>query len=76
MSVVDAGIRYLLSLKAVRERAHIVLSLAKHGRLNHFEFHPERLDAAAEYVIGIIKVSLYHTLLYSSIYTCTFINTN
>ena len=49
-------IPYLLSLKAVRERAQIVLKNAEQGKLNNFDYHPERLDAAAKYVMDIIEV--------------------
>lgn len=48
-------VQYILSLQAVRERAHHVLALAKQNRLNHFEYHEELLDAAVQYVAGIIK---------------------
>ncbi|RDW72689.1 URC4/urg3 family protein [Aspergillus mulundensis] len=45
----------LLTLQAVRSRAHLVLDLAKQNALNHFDYHPERLDETVEYVIGIIQ---------------------
>ncbi|KAH8431710.1 URC4/urg3 family protein [Aspergillus melleus] len=48
-------IKYLLSLKAVRERAQIVFQNAEQGKLNHFDYHPEKLDATAEYVMDIIE---------------------
>ncbi|KAH3633883.1 hypothetical protein KXW27_000331 [Aspergillus fumigatus] len=51
----DREIQYVLGLKAVRERAHRVLQLAEEGRLNHFEYHPDRLQDAVQYVINIIK---------------------
>ncbi|CEL01991.1 hypothetical protein ASPCAL01567 [Aspergillus calidoustus] len=51
----DPAIDHLLSLQAVRERAHIVFDLAKQGLLNHFDYHLDRLDAVVEYVIGIIQ---------------------
>ncbi|KAJ0415928.1 hypothetical protein BJY00DRAFT_292720 [Aspergillus carlsbadensis] len=51
----DPAIDHLLNLQAVRERAHIVFGLAKQGLLNHFDYHPDRLDAVVEYVVGIIQ---------------------
>jgi hypothetical protein len=56
----DPAINHLLSLQAVREKAHIVFDLAKQGLLNHFDYHPDRLDAVVEYVVGIIQVGLFH----------------
>lgn len=50
-------IPYLLSLKAVRERAQLVFQNAEQGKLNHFDYHPEKLDATAKYVMDIIEVS-------------------
>jgi hypothetical protein len=52
----DLAINHLLSLQAVREKAHIVFDLAKQGLLNHFDYHPDRLDAVVEFVVGIIQV--------------------
>lgn len=49
-------IEYILSLQAVRERAHAVLSIAKTGGLKHFDFDEDKLNDAADYVIDIIKV--------------------
>ncbi|PLB50886.1 DUF1688-domain-containing protein [Aspergillus steynii IBT 23096] len=48
-------VQYILSLEAVRERANHILNLAKSDRLNHFEYHEDRLDGAVQYVAGIIK---------------------
>ena len=55
-------IEHLLGLQAVRERAQLVLAEAEEGRLNSFEYHPERLLTAAEFVIGVINVRLYPEL--------------
>ena len=52
----NPNIAHLMSLEAVRERAQIVYDAAKKGGLNNFEFHQEKLDDAADYVTGIIKV--------------------
>ncbi|PLN86117.1 DUF1688-domain-containing protein [Aspergillus taichungensis] len=51
----DPKIEYLLSLKAVREKAHIVFKLAEQGKLHHFDYHADRLDEAAKYVMDIIE---------------------
>jgi hypothetical protein len=55
----DPEIQYVLGLKAVRERAHRVLQLAEENRLNHFQYHPDRLQDVVQYVISIIKVRLF-----------------
>ncbi|KAE8349550.1 hypothetical protein BDV28DRAFT_163521 [Aspergillus coremiiformis] len=51
----DAEIKYLLSLQAVRERAHRVLQLAEADKLTHFDYHKDRFDSAVKYVTNIIK---------------------
>ncbi|KAL3488423.1 DUF1688-domain-containing protein [Aspergillus germanicus] len=51
----DPAINHLLSLQAVREKAHIVFELGKQDLLNHFDYHPDRLDAVVDYVVGIIQ---------------------
>lgn len=57
----DSNTRHLLRLEAVRERANIVFRLAEQGKLHHYDYHPERLDATVDYVAGIIQVN---SLLY------------
>ena len=52
----DSSTRHLLRLEAVRERANIVFRLAEQGKLHHYDYHPERLDATVDYVAGIIQV--------------------
>lgn len=47
---------YLLSLQAVRERSQTVLEAAKKNELLHFQFDENLMPAAAEFVVGIIKV--------------------
>ncbi|KAL4974629.1 hypothetical protein BDW66DRAFT_139279 [Aspergillus desertorum] len=51
----ETEINQLLTLQAVRSRAHLVHDLANRNALNHFDYHPERLDETVEYVIGIIQ---------------------
>jgi hypothetical protein len=52
----DPAVNHLLSLQAVREKAHIVFELGKQGLLNHFDYHPDRLDKTVDYVVGVIQV--------------------
>lgn len=52
----DPQIEELLGLEAVRTRAHAVLKLAEQGRLNHFNYHPERMEEATDYVLKLIQV--------------------
>ncbi|KAL4890673.1 hypothetical protein BDV59DRAFT_89412 [Aspergillus ambiguus] len=51
----DNQIEHLLSLQAIREKAHAVFQLAEQGSLSHYDYHPERLDEVGDYVMGIIE---------------------
>ncbi|OAG12971.1 DUF1688-domain-containing protein [Paraphaeosphaeria sporulosa] len=51
----DAQVKYLLSLDAIRDRAKIVGEAAKAGKLSHFNVHDEKLGAVADYVTAVIK---------------------
>ncbi|OJD20871.1 hypothetical protein ACJ73_07792 [Blastomyces percursus] len=51
----DPEIKYLLSLRAIRERAKIVEDAARAGKLNHFDLHADRMDAVADFVSSVIK---------------------
>ncbi|CAI7634661.1 unnamed protein product [Penicillium glandicola] len=51
----DPQIEELLGLEAVRARAHVVLKLAEEGRLNHFNYYPERMEDATDYVLKLIQ---------------------
>ncbi len=51
----------LLSAAAVRERCGVMVALAENGATAHFRLHPERLDAAADYVIATMRAN-YPTL--------------
>ena len=53
----ESQIKYLLSLRAIRDRANLVWASAESGRLSHFEFHKERLDDVADFVLSIIQVN-------------------
>ncbi|KAJ5220600.1 uncharacterized protein N7469_009487 [Penicillium citrinum] len=49
-----ADIEYLKGLKAVRERAHLVLQAAEKDELTHFSYFPDLMPQVAGYVAGII----------------------
>lgn len=52
----SSEITYLLSLQAVRERSQLVLSAAKEGSLNSFDYDEPRMSDVAKYVVDIITV--------------------
>lgn len=54
-----ADIEYLKGLKAVRERAHLVLKAAEHEDLTHFSYFPDLMPKVTDYVAGIIDVRLH-----------------
>ncbi|KAI0437235.1 DUF1688 domain-containing protein [Xylaria telfairii] len=51
----DSQVKYLCSLRAIREKAEIVKGIAYSGKLNHFDLHESRLDDVADFVASIIK---------------------
>ncbi|KAF2796795.1 DUF1688-domain-containing protein [Melanomma pulvis-pyrius CBS 109.77] len=51
----EGGIDYLLSLRAIRERAKIVGDAAQAGKLHHFDYHEHRMDDVADFVTSVIK---------------------
>lgn len=53
----QSKVEYLRTLPAIRERCGRVHDLAKQGKLQYFDYHPEQEDAAAEYCLQIIKVN-------------------
>ena len=46
---------YLRTLPAVRERCGRVHALAKEGKLEYFEYHPEKVVDAAAFCADIMK---------------------
>ena len=52
----ESQVKYLLSLRSIRERAKIVGDAAKSGKLSHFDLHEDRLDEVADFVTSVIKV--------------------
>jgi hypothetical protein len=56
-------IEYLRTLPSIRERCGRVYGLAKQGKLQYFDYHPEREEDIVNYCIKIIQVPLtpyYH----------------
>ncbi|KAH6856635.1 hypothetical protein B0I37DRAFT_79833 [Chaetomium sp. MPI-CAGE-AT-0009] len=51
----DPEIKYLLSLRAIRDRASVVGEIAKTGNLAHFELREDKLDDVVEFVASVIK---------------------
>ena len=49
--------QYLLTLPAIRDRCSQVHDLAKEGKLEYFEYHPENEEKVADFCVGIIQVS-------------------
>jgi hypothetical protein len=51
-----AAVALLRRPETIRERCHALLALAEAGRLPHLALRPERLDAAADYVVDTIRM--------------------
>ncbi|KAG8623999.1 hypothetical protein KVT40_008975 [Elsinoe batatas] len=51
----DEDVKYILSLQAVRDRTDQVEKVAAAGKLNHFDYHGERLGEVADFVVSLIK---------------------
>ena len=49
-------IEYLRTLLSIRERCGRVHDLAKQGKLQYFEYHPEKEEDVANYCVRIIQV--------------------
>lgn len=52
----NSQVKYLLSLRAVRERSKIIGDVAKSGNLSHFDLREDKLDDVVDFVASIIKV--------------------
>jgi Protein of unknown function (DUF1688) len=62
-------IEYLRTLPSIRERCGRVYDLAKQGKLQYFDYHPEREEDVVNYCINVIQVPstpYYHA--YSSLF--------
>lgn len=51
----DIAVAWLRSPEAIRVRCGELFALAKTGRSAHFLYHPERLDAAADLVLTVMR---------------------
>jgi hypothetical protein len=54
---------YLRTLPAIRERCGRVFELAKAGKLQYFDYHPEKEADVASFCADIIKVRRRHLSL-------------
>ena len=54
LDLTQAQISYLLSPKAIRERAAKVMELTDSGR-GHFVYHPEKLNETVDFVLAVIR---------------------
>lgn len=54
---------YLRTLPAIRERCGRVHVLAQQGKLEYFDYHPEKEADVAAFCIDIIKVGLYRNVV-------------
>ena len=54
----DQTIEYLRTLPSIRERCGRVHDLAKQGKLQYFDYHPEKEEDVTNYCIKIIRVCL------------------
>jgi hypothetical protein len=57
-ATLESDIQYLKSLRAVRERSRIVLEAARNGGLSNFELDESWMKETAEFVAGVISVSV------------------
>jgi len=58
----DSQVKYLLSLRAIRERAKVVGDVAESGNLSHFELRKDKLDDVVDFVASVIKVGAQDSL--------------
>ena len=56
-------IEYLRTLLSIRERCGRVHDLAKQGKLQYFEYHPEKEEDVTDYCIRIIQVRVCHLII-------------
>jgi hypothetical protein len=57
--IIQTGLtaEYLRTLPAIRERCQRVFDLATQGRLQYFDYHPEKEAEVAAFCVHIITVS-------------------
>ena len=56
--------QYLRTLPAIRERCGRIHELAKNGKLQYFDYHPEKEIDVAKFCISLMKVSVLFNLMY------------
>jgi hypothetical protein len=49
---------YLRTLPAIRERCGRVHALAQRGKLEYFEYHPEKEEEVAKFCVGLMNVRM------------------
>lgn len=49
---------YLRTLPAIRERCQRVFELAKEGKLEYFDYHPEKEAGVSAFCVEIMKVNM------------------
>jgi hypothetical protein len=54
--------QYLRTLPAIRERCGRVHELAKNGKLQYFDYYPEKEIDVAKFCISLMKVSVLFNL--------------
>lgn len=54
LNLTSEQISYLLSPKAIRERAEKIMALTQAGQ-GHFEYHPEKMAGTVDYVLSVIR---------------------
>jgi hypothetical protein len=58
VSSVESTIAYLRSLPSIRERCSRVYDLAKEGKLEYFDYHPEKEEEVVKFCAKIIEVGV------------------
>ncbi|KAH7175969.1 hypothetical protein EDB81DRAFT_771607 [Dactylonectria macrodidyma] len=51
----DPNVKYLLSLRAIRDRANVVGEIAEAGNLAHFKLREDKLGDVVDFVASVIK---------------------
>lgn len=51
------AVAWLRTPQAIRQRCEVIYAAAERDKLPHFSLHPERLDAAADYVLAVMRAN-------------------
>ena len=68
-SSVENTVAYLRTLPSIRERCSRVHDLAKEGKLEYFDYHPEKEKDVVEFCAKIIEVRVKSVSM-ASVVTC------